>query len=279
MSNDKHKAELTTLVNELLTDIDSKPLHPKNKLLLYNRYVLSKLSWHFTVATLPKTWIIENIDSVANQFIRRWLEIPVSGTLSTVFKTRDKFGQNIYPPSVKFTQCQTVLRTALKSSPNESINELWKSTNNHTNIQYDVYQSTKQVLKDFRFTHEDKLQNQLTCQESFFSNVTKFSLSQLNKAWYTAKSKLPKNIYNFTIRYINNSLPTRKNLRRWGVCSQPECSFCLSPESLLHVVAGCQSYLDRFTWRHNPILNFIANALESVDETTLFADLRGFRSP
>ena len=121
MSNDKHKAELTTLVNELLTDIDSKPLHPKNKLLLYNRYVLSKLSWHFTVATLPKTWIIENIDSVANQFIRRWLEIPVSGTLSTVFQTRDKFGQNIYPPSVKFTQCQTVLRTALKSSPNEPL--------------------------------------------------------------------------------------------------------------------------------------------------------------
>ena len=40
MSNDKHKVELTTLVNELLTDIDSKPLHPKNKLLLYNRYVL-----------------------------------------------------------------------------------------------------------------------------------------------------------------------------------------------------------------------------------------------
>ena len=146
---------------------------------------------------------------MANQFIRRWLEIPVSGTLSTVFQTRDKFGQNIYPPSVKFTQCQTVLRTALKSSPNESINELWKSTNNHTNIQYDVYQSTKQVLKDFRSTHEDKLQNQLTCQGSFFSNVTKFSLSQLNKAWYTAQSKLPKNIYNFTIRYINNSLPTR----------------------------------------------------------------------
>ena len=121
MSNDKHKAELTTLVNELLIDIDSKPLHPKNKLILYNRYVLSKLSWHFTVATLPKTWIIENIDSVANQFIRRWLEIPVSGTLSTVFQTRDKFGQNIYPPSVKFTQCQTVLRTALKSSPNEPL--------------------------------------------------------------------------------------------------------------------------------------------------------------
>ena len=51
MSNDNQKAELTTLVNGLMTDIDSKPLHPKNKLLLYSRYVLSKLSWHFTVAT------------------------------------------------------------------------------------------------------------------------------------------------------------------------------------------------------------------------------------
>ena len=35
MSNDNHKTELTILlINELMTDIDSKPLHPKNKLLL-----------------------------------------------------------------------------------------------------------------------------------------------------------------------------------------------------------------------------------------------------
>jgi hypothetical protein len=103
---------------------------------------------------------------------------------------------------VKFIQCQTVLRKALKLSPNQSINELWKSTKTHTNIQYDFYSSTKEVLKDFRSEHEDKLKNQLTCQESFFSNVTKFSLSHLNKVWSTAQSKLPKNIYNFTIRYI-----------------------------------------------------------------------------
>ncbi len=78
MSDDNHKTDLITLVNELMTDIDSKPLHPKNKLLLYNRYVLSKLSWHFTVATFSKTWITENIDSVVNKYIRRWLEVPIS---------------------------------------------------------------------------------------------------------------------------------------------------------------------------------------------------------
>ena len=80
-----------------MTDIDSKPLHPKNKLLLYSRYVLSG-----QVATLSKTWVTENIDSIANKYIRRWLEVPISGTLSTVFLTNNKFGLSIYPPSVKF---------------------------------------------------------------------------------------------------------------------------------------------------------------------------------
>ncbi|CAB4037035.1 Hypothetical predicted protein [Paramuricea clavata] len=279
MSSDNHKTELTTLVNELMTDIDSKPLHPRNELLVYSRYVLSKISWHFTIAILSKTWVIENIDPVVNQYIRKWLEIPIPGTLSTVFLTRNKSGQSIYPPSVKFIQCQTVLLKALKLSPNQSINELWKSTNTHTNIQYDFYNSTKEVLKDFRSEHEDKLQNQLTCQGSFFSSITKSSLSHLSKVWSTAQSKLPQNIYNLNIRYINNSLPSRKNFSRWGLSSSSECSFCLGPGSLLQVVTGCQCYLDRFTWRHNSILNFLANTLQSVNGSALYAEVPGFKSP
>ena len=68
-----------------MSDIDLKPLHPKNKLHLYSRYVLSKLSWHLTVAPLPKVWIVENIDSIVNKYIRKWLDVPISGTLSNVF--------------------------------------------------------------------------------------------------------------------------------------------------------------------------------------------------
>ena len=159
-----------------MSEIDLKPLHPKNKILLYSRFVLSKLSWHFTVATISKTWVVENIDSAVNKYIGKWLEVPISGTLSNVFLTRNKFDLNILPASVKFIQCQTVLRNALKTSPNDSINELWKSTNNHTNIQYDSYNSTKEVLKTFHSQQENKLRNRLKCQGSFFENVSKFSL-------------------------------------------------------------------------------------------------------
>ena len=143
-------------------------------------------------------------------------------------------------------------------------------------MQYDQYNSTKEALKSFRQDQEDKLNNKLLHQGSFFSSISKFSLSQVNKIWSTCQSKLPRNIFNFTIRYINNSLPTRKNLAKWGISTSSECSFCLHPESLLQVVAGCSSYLNRFTWRHDSILNFIANNIPLQNFQNIFADFLDF---
>ena len=276
MSNNKHKSELISLINGLMSDVDLKPLHPKHKLQLYSQYVLSKLSWHLTVAPLSKVWIVENIDSIVN---RKWLDIPISGTLSNVFLNRNKFGLSIIPPSIKFTRCQSTLRNALRSSTNDSIKHLWKLTSTHANLQYDSYNSTKEVIKQFRTSQEDKLENHLTSQGSFFSSVTKFSLLQVNTIWSACQSKLPKNIFNFTIRYINTTLPTRKSLAKWGSHSTTDRSFCLNSESLLHVVAGCNSYLNRFTWRHDSVLNFIASILQPVHYNNLYVDLPGFHNP
>ena len=152
-------------------------------------------------------------------------------------------------------------------------------TKNHTNIQYHQYSATKEVIKSFRDNQQNKLTNQLTSQGSFFTSISRFSLPQVNTIWSTCQSKLPKNIFNFTIRYINNSLPTRRNLQKWGHTSSSECSFCRSAESLLHVVAGCSSYLDRFTWRHDSILQFIANNLPSQHIQNVYADLPSFPNP
>ena len=51
-NNKEHKSKLISTVDELVNKIDSLPLHPKNKLILYDRYVLSKLSRHFTISTI-----------------------------------------------------------------------------------------------------------------------------------------------------------------------------------------------------------------------------------
>ena len=124
----------------------------------------------------------------------------------------------------------------------------------------------------------NRLQNHLILQCSFFSNVIKNSTLSFNSLWSSAQSRLPKNIFNFTVRYINNSLPTRKNMVRWGLSSSADCSFCFSSETLMHVISGCKEYLNEghFTWRHDSVLNFIGSSLMCVKGSKLYVDLPGF---
>jgi hypothetical protein len=112
---------------------------------------------------------------IATKYIPKWLELPISATLSNVYLPYNKCGLNVILPSTKFIQCQTVSRSALKSSINENIRELWSITSTNRNIQYDIYSNTKDVLKAFRQKNEQRLQNNLMSQGSFFSNIVKNS--------------------------------------------------------------------------------------------------------
>ena len=87
--------------------------------------------------------------------------------------------------------------------------------------------------------------------------------------------------FNSSIKYLNYTLATRKNLHLWGLSAAPDCSFSLQLESLLHIVAGCKTYLDqwRYSWRHNSALSFIAQTLQSVISAKLYVDLPGYLSP
>ena len=143
---------------------DSFTILPSNKLLLYHRCVLSKFFWPLTVTNLSKNWVVENLDSVTTRFVRKWSELPINATFSGIILPQNKFGLNFQLPSTQFLQCQNVLRSALKSSSSETIKLLWKSTSCGTNIQYDAYQNTKQVLKAVQQEHTDRLTNQLISQ-------------------------------------------------------------------------------------------------------------------
>ena len=92
---------------------------------------------------------------------------------------------------------------------------------------------------------------------------------------------MPKNIFNFTVKHINNTLATKKNLCKWSLSTISACSFCLQSETLQHIVSSCNSYLQdgRYTWRHNSILLHIAKTLSSITNSSIYADLRIFPSP
>ena len=132
-NNDHESLHLSSLQNMLKT-VDSLHIHPKNKLLIYNRYILSKLSWHFTVADISKTWICEHLDNIVTKCVRQWLDLPISANVSSIILSHKNSALALQLPSLKFQQCQTALRSSLKQSRDKAANRLWKSTNCGTNI-------------------------------------------------------------------------------------------------------------------------------------------------
>ena len=84
-----------------------------------------------------------------------------------------------------------------------------------------------------------------------------------------------------SIKYLSNTLATRKNLSEWSISQSSACAFCLQPESLQHIVSSCKSYLQdgRYTWRHNSVLLYLAKALSSFSNCSLYADLPSYLSP
>lgn len=151
--------------------IDGLRILPKNKLLLYHCYILSKLSWYLTVAVLPKTQVVEHLDNLVMKLIRRWLDLPISTTLIGIYVFLCiKFGLNLKLHSVESQQCQAFVCTALKSSSNEVIKSLWRGSSVGMNIQYHTYQNTKQVGKIVKQDQIYKLQKQLTSQGFIVNN-------------------------------------------------------------------------------------------------------------
>ena len=121
MDNAEHKANIIQLTNDILMKIfyiDSLPLHPKNKILLYSRYLHAKLSWDLTVADIDEAWIVNNIDNICRQFIRRWLEIPPSGTFDLILLSREKFGLEVADVSTNYNSVK--LRFANVSDPHRT---------------------------------------------------------------------------------------------------------------------------------------------------------------
>ena len=65
----------------------------------------------------------------------------------------------------------------------------------HTNIQYDHYRSTKHALKAIQTHHKDRVSSEALCQHPSLNTHSHFQL---------------KHIFSFTIKYLNNTLATRK---------------------------------------------------------------------
>ena len=101
-------------------------------MLVYQRLVLSKLSWNLTIADIDITWFKQSLDSIVNQYVRSWLEIPIAGTLDIIQLSKRKFGICYVMVSPRFNQCQTVIRNNPRKSSNNEVVRIYYATNCET---------------------------------------------------------------------------------------------------------------------------------------------------
>ena len=116
MTNKQHKDDLLSDTKDMMKRTNDLPLHPKNMMLINQRYMLSSyitlyvnsiLSWNLTIADIEITWVKRSLDGIVHQYVRSWLEITIAGTVDD------------------------------------------------TNLQYDQFKSTKEVITQYRKSKED----------------------------------------------------------------------------------------------------------------------------
>ena len=279
MTSDTHKTKLIETVEKFLRAIEQLPLHPKWKLLIYNRFVLSKISWDLTVSDISITWVKQNLDNIVSSFIRNTLEFPISGTLHITTLAKNHYRLNIVLPSSRFAQCQVTYCSAQKKLVNNDVREIHQATSTGKNINTDSFSTTKAALQAIRGDTVTSIE-QLSTQSLVIKSIWELSNTTTRAHWFHALSSLPRSIFNFTQRYLANCLPNRSNTVKWGTSTSATCEFCPNTQTLGHVISACSSALrdGRYNWRHNSVIRAIARAALKVGNT-VYADITEFPSP
>ena len=222
-----------------------------------------------------------NLDNVVNRYIWSWLEISVSGTLNIVTLSYNNYGLSIQKLSTKFTQCQVTFWFSLRNSTNADIHRLYNETSKDIKIQYDTYKNTHEVIKNTRLETKDHIEIELTTQKLLIKSTWNHADNHFNIYWRKVINRLPKNIYNFVIRYLNNTLANATNTFKWKFRTNLYCNFLHLQQTLGHVVGVCVVFLQEkwYTWRHNTVLLNIANSIPRDQNVTLYVDLDMFALP
>ena len=156
-----------------------------------------------------------------------------------------QFGFEILLPSTKIIQCKNILRNNLKNSINPDIQDLYGESSKGKNVQVDLLnftikflnQSENAAKKMYKMSFQTKVPLFLSCRKKYSHVRLRFG-------------PLPKPVcqilFNFTVRYLNNTLASRKNMVLWAKTIDVP-----SARNLKQLFVGIKSFLEegRYTRR------------------------------
>ena len=146
------KTELRNEIIKYVDIIDTLPIKCLHQIEIIQRYVISKLKCRFSMHNLFETWISETLDSHINLYYRKWLNIPVSGSITHLTLPKSKLGLSIKTHQKIYVECKFGVRRTLKTSLNEDISNLYKLTSkknlNSDSILEKINSAEKRTIKN-----------------------------------------------------------------------------------------------------------------------------------
>ena len=99
---------------------------------------------------------------------------------------------------------------------------------------------------------------------------------EMDATWKSYLYALPKGTMKFILNSTIDTLPTKTNLKLWGLSGSDKCKLCGRKETTKHILSACDTALNqgRYTFRHNRVLKEITNNIDT-NLYTFYSDLEG----
>ena len=262
MGTDEIRNELQEELSSYLDKVDKLPLHPKNKLLIINKFVYNKLRWRLSVYHLSESWATKSLDAgKVIHYVKRWLHFHQGANLIHLKLSVSKFGLGFQLPSDVLKYCNHSIRQVLFKSINKEIQDLFHLTSGN-------YIHTDSLIVNCEGRPRKELSNQI--ENNVLKHITTLkeqgTIMQIMRRVSSTKTislsnkitvSMPKNIYVFIRKALIFSLRNNSNLKRWGKVESDSCGVCgTQRQTQLHMLANCSvaATEGRYTWRHDSIL-------------------------
>ena len=288
-------------LNDALIKIDECKIRNEYKLRMYSRFFLPGLQYALTVHYLGVTHL-EKLDALQNRYLRKWLNLPPSATRPILSSEVFDFGQ----VSLVAEKARVGAYVRMREKADDRVlavldcriareNTLQKDSMKPTVRADNIYTSVKEKSPDVEPKQVVKLSRNQVVEEhekkslehlstltvqGKFSNIIKYQ--QSDHFYRSIMFDLPHKQLSWLVRASIDCLPSFSNLRRWNKVLSHKCALCPRPETMWHVLNGCDVALNqkRFNLRHDSILLHIVKQMKaSKCKKRIIADLEGYRLP
>ena len=297
-------SRLLKTASNALGEIDKQPIRGEYKCWILKHYLAPSLHFYLAIDDIPEE-TIKRLQTRVNKIVKKWLNLPRSATLATVYHP-SVLALPFFPHARLNFKAKVDYLHAISTSRNPLLSELSQSLSTQ-NLpmsipppSFDILQSardsighlpfvkpasqlkkvTRHLIQAHQASYWDTHLETLAVQSKFKDVV---ALETDCQVWNRIHFGLPAGQLSFLLRAGADCLPTPLNLRRWRIQTNPKCPLCSWPHpTTMHILNGCATALNqgRYTWQHNSVLQTLVKVIipALTQSETLYADLPGLRS-